>query len=276
MANSRSRSRTGDMFTLPVDEQRVAYGQIVHKTPGGLCWLAVFEGVGEVDREPEPDAIVASPLALLAKSFDVLIKHGQWQVIGHRQVDPTIPWPAFKVHTPSGWAVQDYTGERMRPASAEEIDQLPLDVTVAPIRVEHAARALCGQAPWSARDYDLLLPVPSTRTTAHVFSHEPPPAPPGHGDDVVETLLAQPVTSAPEPGTAHARFFLTVPNRRAWWRLRSALKQLGLNASAHRDPDGGWSVVADARAEPSAYVAQLASLAQSAGGTYDGHERALG
>src|SRR4051812_46039258 len=51
MANSRFRSRTGDLFAIPIDERRVGYGQIVRKTPGGLCWLAVFECLGLVDGD---------------------------------------------------------------------------------------------------------------------------------------------------------------------------------------------------------------------------------
>jgi hypothetical protein len=187
-----------------------------------------------------------------------------------------MPWPAFKVQTaPGSWAVVDYTGERTRPASVEEIEQLSFAQTVAPILVEDATRALLGVAPWIEDEYDELLPVPEVCTTAYVFSHSPPPAPPGYGEHVTNELLARHIQTASETGSTHSRFFLTVPSRRAWWRLRSGLKRLGLEGAARRDEAGSWTVTAEGPVNPGEVVDELESLARSAGGTYEGHEQAV-
>ncbi len=170
MSGKRSKFEVGDVFSIPVDDERVGYGQILAPwgDSGGHFYLGVFDGALPRDEEPDLDATVAAPLALLALSMDSLLVHGHWQVVGRREVDPSaIPWPAYKegVSPPGTFDVVDYTGERRRRATEDEIESLPFRTVVAPIRLEKALRALEGMEPWDDV-YDALRPVDEDRTSA--------------------------------------------------------------------------------------------------------------
>lgn len=104
--------------------------------------------------------------------MDALLVHGHWRVVGHRDVDEgAIPWPAYKVGVspPGAYEVIDYTGNRRRAASDEEVERLQFREVVAPIRVEKALRALHGQDPW-VDDYEALRPVGDGETSAALLS----------------------------------------------------------------------------------------------------------
>ena len=170
MSRKRSRFQVGDIFTIPIDEDRVGYGQIVapFRESGGHFYLAVFDGAYRRDADPDLEAVVGEPLVLLALSMDALLVHGHWQVVGRREVDPNeIPFPAYKegVSPPGTFNVVDYTGERRRRASDEETESLPFRSVVAPIRLEKALRALHGIEPWDDV-YDALRPVNDDQTSA--------------------------------------------------------------------------------------------------------------
>ena len=167
----RKRLRVGDVFTIPIDDERVGYGQVVHDFGQGHYYFVVFKEAFARDEEPELDAVLAGRLALLALSLDALLYHDHWQVVGHRGVNPErLPLPAYKEGvSPGKYEVVDYTGERRRDAAAAEVDELPFRAVVAPIRVEKALRALHGLEDWNEA-YDELRPVPEDRTSSALLS----------------------------------------------------------------------------------------------------------
>lgn len=160
-AKKRLKLRVGDIFSVPIDDRRVGYGQIAASWGEGHYYFAVFEGVYSVDEQPEFDAVVSAPLLLLALSLDALLFHEHWRLVGHRDVDQAaIPFPAYKegVSPPGTFDVVDYTGTRRRRATDLEVERLPFRKVVAPIRVEKAFRALNGTEAWDEA-YDALRPV---------------------------------------------------------------------------------------------------------------------
>lgn len=167
----RKRLRAGDVFTIPLDDERVGYGQIVHSSGHGHYYFAVFEEAYSRREEPDLEAVIAGRLALLALSLDALLYHGHWRVVGHREVDPQeLPWPAYKeAVSPDSFQVVDYTGERGREATTTEAEQLPFRAVVAPIVVEDAFKALHGLAEWEDV-YDKLRPVSEERTSTALLS----------------------------------------------------------------------------------------------------------
>ena len=170
MGRKRAGFNVGEVFSIPVDNERVGYGQIVapYRESGGYFYFAVFDGVYPRDQEPDLAAVVAEPLVFLALSMDSLLVHGHWQVVGRQEVDASkIPWPAYKegVTPPGTFDIVDYTGQRRRRANDDEAESLPFRTVVAPIRVEKALRALHGTEPWDDV-YDALRPVGDEETSA--------------------------------------------------------------------------------------------------------------
>ncbi len=163
----------GDVFTIPLDDERVGYGQIVDRwgKSGGHFYFAVFDGVHPADAEPDLDAVLAEPLALLGLSMDALLLHGHWRVVGHREVDTAaVPWPAYKEGvSPRVFDVVDYTGQRRRRATPEEAEALPFRAVVAPIVIEDALKALHGLKNWNPA-YDKLRPAVDGMTSARLLS----------------------------------------------------------------------------------------------------------
>jgi hypothetical protein len=172
-AKKKLKLSVGDVFSVPIDADRVGYGQIVSPwgESGGHFYFAIFDWVGSADEAPDIDAIVSAPLLLLALSMDALLFHQHWRVVGHHDVDGSaIPWPAYKegVSPPGAFDVVDFTGTRRRPATDDEVERLPFRKVVAPIRVEKALRALRGDDPWDD-GYDALRPVADDATSASVL-----------------------------------------------------------------------------------------------------------
>jgi Immunity protein 26 len=170
MSRRRLKLRVGDVFSIPVDDDRVGYGQIVSTwgESGGQFYFAVFDGAYPSDEEPDFEAVLANPVILLALSMDALLVHGHWQVFGNAEVDlDRIPWPAYKegVSPPGAFDVVDASGQRRRSAADDEAARLPFRTVVAPIRVEKAFRALNGTEPWDEA-YDALRPVDDELTAA--------------------------------------------------------------------------------------------------------------
>jgi len=158
--------REGDVFEIPLEGDRMALGQVAARLgPGKMpCFLVVFGGFDE-GRAADPQSLAKREIVLQAISFDVLIKLGRWPLVGHAPpVTDQIEWPEFKTMTnsPSTWVVIDLQGAFVRDATRADLRDLPHHTSVAPIRIEKAARALAGLERWD-ESYDILLP-PSKRT----------------------------------------------------------------------------------------------------------------
>lgn len=173
-ARKRLKLNVGDVFSIPVGDERVGYGQIVARWSGsgGHFYFAVYDVVDPAAEVPDLESIVSSPLVFLALSMDALLVHEHWLLVGHHEIDEAaIPWPAYKegVSPPGTFDVVDHTGTRRRRASEDEIESLPFRKVVAPIRIEKALRALHGEGLWDDA-YDALRPVPEGQTAAALLT----------------------------------------------------------------------------------------------------------
>lgn len=167
---ARMRIKIGDVFTLPVDDQRVGCGQVVATYLNDGYYFAIFDKIYDRASLPAAADVVTGRVALLALSLDAKLAAGHWEIIGHAAVPVDLPLPAYKeaVATPGQIAVVDYTGQRSRPATAAEAEVLTNRKIIAPVRLEKAFRALHGAEPWHEK-YDELLPTDDV-TTARLFS----------------------------------------------------------------------------------------------------------
>src|SRR3989442_10977435 len=115
----RAKLSVGDVFSLPIDEDRVGLGQIVATYGKDAYYFAVFDAVSAPDSI-DVDVVLDHRVIFLMLSLDAKLAAGHWRVVGNRPVRPDMPLPAFKeaVGGPERIDVVDYSGERRRPAQA--------------------------------------------------------------------------------------------------------------------------------------------------------------
>jgi hypothetical protein len=161
----------GDVFVIPIDDNRVGVGQAVAMYGEDSYYLAIFEPT--IDRDlGELDSAIDGPILFLALTFDAKVWAGDWPVVGTRPVRPDMPLPAYKqmVGVPDRFDVVDYSGQRRRPARGTEAVWLSNRFSVAPIRLERALRAVHGVEPWDDA-YAELRPS-QIATTERLFGHQ--------------------------------------------------------------------------------------------------------
>jgi Immunity protein 26 len=163
----RARISVGDVFSLPLDDERAGCGQVVAKYESGGYYFAIFAEAYKRSALPPPSELIRGDLAFLALSLDAKIHVGDWQVIGTEPVGNDLPLPAYKevVGTPDQVDVVDYSGARRRRAAPAEVARLAYRKIVAPVRLEKALRALHGVESWESA-YDELRPNEATSTAS--------------------------------------------------------------------------------------------------------------
>lgn len=138
------RLKVGDVFAFPAGEGMVGCGQVVAMR--GLPLVAIFHPRFS-DPEPALEQVLASRVALVVETFDVLIKRGDWRVIGHGPAVP-VPQLVFRVSIGSIDAVflESYDTKTRRPARREEIGLVPNRTSISPKGVERMFLAVHGLA----------------------------------------------------------------------------------------------------------------------------------
>jgi hypothetical protein len=166
----RLRLKTGDIFSVPIDESRVGVGQIVATYGKSNYYFAIFDVVAPDVAQINLDTATSGGVLFLALSMDAKLYVGHWTVVGNRPVSELMPLPAFKVAVsgPEDMYVEDFSGQKRRPASEPEAELLPYREVVAPVRLEKALRAKHGLEPW-VEAYTDLAPNEGT-ITARLFS----------------------------------------------------------------------------------------------------------
>jgi Immunity protein 26 len=144
------KPKIGDVFEIPIDDSRVACGQIVAERLTSYL-MVVFRTAHERGADADLAEILNDDIAFMAESFDGKIWNGHWPVVGNVKPDLSrILLPVYKVsiHRADNLHVVSYDGLRRRPATRGEREALRHRLLVAPILVERAVQALHGAAPW--------------------------------------------------------------------------------------------------------------------------------
>jgi len=143
-----SRFEIGDVFRLPIDSNRVGFGQIVGKYGRNAYYFAIFETPHAIDDPIDAASLVGGEISLLALSLDALLVRGDWEIVG-RTEPPSIRWPTYReAVAPDVLDAVDSTGNERRRIDEREAASLPTRSIVAPIRVQNAFQALHGAGPW--------------------------------------------------------------------------------------------------------------------------------
>lgn len=156
MADSWNR---GDVFLVPLDDERTGLGQIVDVLPSEL-YVVIYEDAWSA---PPPAEVVAGLTPLFASlTLDAKLYHGDWEIIGNVTDNlPAIRLPLSKVRISGKMCIENHDGSASRPATPEEAECLRFRKTVAPVRLENALKAhykLVEQnAAYQELSYDLVV-----------------------------------------------------------------------------------------------------------------------
>lgn len=139
----------GDVFLIPVDEDRQAVGQIVARYRlTELYCLVVFDDIvrsGEAPPSMEPRSDRA--IIFVASTFDAMLEDGWWRTLGN-SAPCAVQLPAYKILQEGVYYIESWDGSKRRRAKPEEVAVLDNRGGVAPIRVENAVKAHYGVLPW--------------------------------------------------------------------------------------------------------------------------------
>ena len=133
---TRARIKIGDVFTVPVDSERVGVGQVVATYKKDGYFFAIFDRAYSRASMPVLGEAIRGRLLFLALSLDAKIAAGHRQIIGNGPVASDLPLPAFKevVGTPDQVDAVDCSGERRRRATDDAAALLPDRTVLSPAR----------------------------------------------------------------------------------------------------------------------------------------------
>jgi hypothetical protein len=148
--------RPGDVVEIRL-EGRVGLAHVLADYKQGWQFMAFFGPFQEVPSDLET-AVQRKP-ALVGISTDARVRSGDWHTIGHAQPnDEYLPAYQVSMGRIDNVLVEDYTGNRSRPATAQERRELPHRGFSAPMVFEKALRSLAGLEPWHEA-FDNLRPA---------------------------------------------------------------------------------------------------------------------
>jgi len=155
-ARAKLKVTVGDVFQIPIDDNRVGYGQVVLRPEKPVLFICVFAATTRPDQLPNIDEIIGSDILLAGNTFDAKFNHGHWTIVGNRTSNlTTIALPNYKSGMGDTAIVEAIDRSRRRPASKEEEHSLPFRTYTAPMNFELALKAIAGVGEW-LREYDDL------------------------------------------------------------------------------------------------------------------------
>jgi Immunity protein 26 len=149
--------RVGDVFTIPIDNIRVGFGQLISMPNKDSLIIAVFDFSCLKENEYFMDKICESEIIFLGYTLDAKLYHKHWVIIGNYTNNiNNIYLPYFKIGSPPNIHITNYKGESIRRAENSEFDSFNYLSIVAPIRYENALKAHNNLMEWDDVYNDLL------------------------------------------------------------------------------------------------------------------------
>jgi Immunity protein 26/Regulator of ribonuclease activity B len=260
------RPKAGDVFQIPVDDDRAAYGQVLSTKE--FLHLVVFDGLHDPDGEHDLDEVLRAPVIFYAWTRDDFLRNGKWPVVESRVVEPnaTPPVEFIEMAEPDEFQAVDWVGNVLRPASPAEVENAPFRSINSPKFVQEAVEAWHGGRPW--QDKYLSLRPWEERNAER--------------DDEATRLLRrfrgqEDASESPDPDAEKIHYFVFADKDLAFAAERR-LRELGQVSVDTDDSDSGGAycliaVSTSGAASPSS--AELEELARELEGEYDGSETEL-
>lgn len=141
--------KSGDIFSVPIEPNLIAYGQILAKNKP-VFYMAAYDYLSEPDAPLNVDVIISKPILFLGNFFDSLFKTGQWKVVGNSKLDLSkIPFPKYKVQIEENYFVESWDMCHRRQATPHEIMLLDFRRHIGPIVLENAIKAYHKKIAWN-------------------------------------------------------------------------------------------------------------------------------
>jgi hypothetical protein len=154
---ARRGPEAGDVFEIPVRDERVAYGQVLSSEEGELH-LVVFEGLYEPGAEQDLDKVLQPPVFVYAWTDDDYFRDGTWRVVERRVVEPNAQPPVEFIEmadVPGEFQAVDWAGNVLRPAAPNEVENAPFRSINSPKSIQEAVEAWHGIRPWEDKHLSL-------------------------------------------------------------------------------------------------------------------------
>jgi hypothetical protein len=149
--------KTGDIFTIPIDDTRIGFGQIINIPNKNNFIIVIYKLASDKDNIPRLEEIVKEEILFLGYTLDAKLYHKHWLIIDN-YIDniSTIPLPYYKLGTPPDVSIVDFKGDEIRNATQAEFDKLNYQTVVAPVRYENALKAFYKKLEWND-DFERLM-----------------------------------------------------------------------------------------------------------------------
>ena len=149
--------KMGDVFKIPVSNEKTGYGQIIELHDKNAFIIGVFKELYFIQDLPNLEKILEDEILFLGYTMDALIYHKYWEIIGNNLSNLTIvKLPYYKLGTPPEMNIVNYKGNFIRKSDKTEFDNLEYETVVAPVRYENALKAFYKMGEWN-EDYDRLF-----------------------------------------------------------------------------------------------------------------------
>lgn len=142
--------KTGDIFTIPIDDSRISIGQIINKPNKDSLIIVVYDVILDKNVIPTLKDLCNNDILLLGHTLDAKLYHKHWVIIGNYSDNINkIYLPYYKLGTPpKDIYIVNFKGESLRRATASEFNALNYQSIVAPIRYENAVKAHFNLLDW--------------------------------------------------------------------------------------------------------------------------------
>jgi hypothetical protein len=118
------RTKIGDVFEIPVSENKKCFGQVIAKRDPAF-YMAGFDFISDIRCEIKVADIVEQPILFLGNFGDILIRMGNWKVIGNVSPDLSrIPFPCYLVFESFQHFAENWGATNRRLATSDEVRRL--------------------------------------------------------------------------------------------------------------------------------------------------------
>lgn len=141
----------GDVFTIPVDDERRSVGQVVGEYKSAL-YVIIFDRIVGADQDPslELEDLTGSEPLFARLIFDSRFRPGMWEIVGHAAADSERYLPAFTYGAAEldGVKITNFSGSKVRHATESESKEIPRRAIDSPLILEKAIQAHHGIGSW--------------------------------------------------------------------------------------------------------------------------------
>lgn len=135
----------GDIFTIPVNEELMAIGQVVFKGATSDVFI-IFDYIYKEDELI--NTVQNQPILFMLNTVDTKLEDGEWQIIGKEKPPKNLTLRNYIAETLDGYVVLDAGGQIIRDATDSDVKSLYNLRSISPAIVEDAVRAKFGGGEW--------------------------------------------------------------------------------------------------------------------------------